>query len=743
MTDPRPNQPVASPQFQPKLLIPIVTAGFVVAIYEVIAAVSMAALIFSGELADNVASGIGLALFSGAVTGAAVALLGSLPGTIGGVQDAPAAIMAFIAAAIVASMPPEASADEKFMTVVAAMAITTLLTGASLLAIGHFRLGNLVRFLPYPVIGGFLAGTGWLLFSGAITMTSGLSLTPSNLSEILEPDVLLAWLPGLLWAVLAFFATRRLEHPFLLPGLIAAGILLFYGAAWLGNATIAQLGEQGLLLGPMPDGQLWQPPSVAAVELVSWPAVFAQAPSIGAIVILSMVGVLLNATGLEVSFDKDVKLNRELRAAGVGNVLSGVGTGMVGFQQLSGSALSLGLKAASRWVGVIAAAACASFLIFGGSALPLFPKGILGGLLIFVGLSFLYDWLVAAWSRLPHQDYAIVVIILLTTAVIGFLEAVLLGLLIAVILFVISYSRAEIVRAEMSGVTYHSRVARTRRQRHLLDQAGEALCILKLQGFIFFGTASGINDRLQQRIDEPSKTRPRFVILDFERVTGLDSTATLSFAKLVQRAAKQGVRLAISSPGSAIWRQLLQAGLCEPGSGFQFFSSLDKGVEWCENQLLEALDSDGGKAQKTLPERLSEIVGDSVEPAGIMKYLERMEVEPGRRLMAEGDPADTLYFVESGQVTAQITQEDGRSIRLQTMGGGHVVGEIGFYLGGQRTADVVADEASVLYSLSLSDLKRMQAADPAAASTLHRLIAILLAERITHLTAVIEAEEKR
>jgi SulP family sulfate permease len=211
----------------------------------------------------------------------------------------------------------------------------------------------------------------------------------------------------------------------------------------------------------------------------------------------------------------------------------------------------------------------------------------------------------------------------------------------------------------------------------------------------------------------------------------------------VQRTAKQGIRLGVSAPGSTIWRQLLQAGLCEPDNGFQLFSSLDKGVEWCEDQLLDALEPEGRKVEQTLPERLAEIAGDSVGSAGLMKYFERLEVEPGSRLMAEGDPADTLYFVESGQLTAHIVREDGRPIRLQTMGGGHVVGEIGFYIGGQRTADVVADEASVLYRLSLSDLERMQASDPAAASALHRLIAILLAERITYLTAVIEAEAGR
>ena len=76
------------------------------------------------------------------------------------------------------------------------------------------------------------------------------------------------------------------------------------------------------------------------------------------------------------------------------------------------------------------------------------------------------------------------------------------------------------------------------------------------------------------------------------------------------------------------------------------------------------------------------------------------------------------------------------------MSNGRVVGEVGFYLGGQRTADVVADEPSVLYRLSLPEMTEMQTNDPEAASTLHRLIAILMAERVTHLTAVVEAEHR-
>ena len=738
-----PQPPSLVEGFQPGRLIPIITSGLVVAIFEVIAAASMAALIFSGDLAGYVASGIGLALFGGIVTGAAVALLGSLPGTVGGVQDAPAAIMAVVAAAIAASMPSGATADETFMTVVAAIAITALLTGVCLLGLGYFRLGNLVRFLPYPVVGGFLAGTGWLLFSGSMAMISGLNLTLSNLPALFEPAVLVTWLPGLLWAILALLTMRLFNLPLLLPGLIVIGIILFFGVAWLGNASVEQLSDQGLLLGPIPDGQMWHLPSVADLKLVSWPVVLSQALSIATIIILSMVGVLLNASGLEVTFRKDMDLNRELRAAGVGNLLAGAGAGFVGFQQLSGSALAFGLRAASRWVGLLAAAICALFLFFGGSTLSLFPKGILGGLLLLVGLSFLYEWLVEAWSRLPRQDYAIVVIILLTTAVVGFLQAVILGLLIAVIFFVVSYSWSDVVRAEQTGVTYHSRVSRSRVQRQLLDRDGEQLYILQLQGFVFFGTANGINQRVLRRYDDPAFPGPRFVILDFGRVTGLDSTASLSFTKLAQSAAARNIRLAICSPSNTIWRQLLQAGLCDPDDGFQVFSTLDKGVEWYENRLLEAADPAEQSIDQSLPMQLAEILGDPAGLAELMSHMEKLEVEPGYRLMAKGDPADTLYFIEKGRVTAQLAQENGEPIRLESMSSGHVVGEIGFYLGGQRTADVIADEPSVLYRLSSPEMQKMQTSDPEAASALHRLVSILLAERVTHLTAVVEAEDRR
>jgi len=95
--------------FRSARLLPGFTSGLVVGLVEVITAISFAALIYAGELSSYVGYGIGFALIGAIITGVVVALMTSLPGTVSGNQDAPAAIMAVMAAAMVASIPGNVS----------------------------------------------------------------------------------------------------------------------------------------------------------------------------------------------------------------------------------------------------------------------------------------------------------------------------------------------------------------------------------------------------------------------------------------------------------------------------------------------------------------------------------------------------------------------------------------------------------------------------------------------------------
>ena len=215
-------------EFQPKKLIPSLTAGLIVGITDVSVEISLAALIFSGVLAPFVAHGIGFILFGAFTILLLGALTSSIPGTMTIPQDTPAAILALIAAGIAGNMSAASTLDETFTTAVAAIILTSLLAGLTFLVFGRFKLSGFARFIPYPVVGGFLAGTGWLLAKGAFSVMTDMPLTLDNFALLFQTDILIHWLPGLIFALTLLLILRRSSHFLIIPGMLALGIGMFY-----------------------------------------------------------------------------------------------------------------------------------------------------------------------------------------------------------------------------------------------------------------------------------------------------------------------------------------------------------------------------------------------------------------------------------------------------------------------------------------------------------------------------------
>ncbi len=718
-------------EFQPRRLLASLTAGLVAGIFRVIVALSFAALIFSGGLANHVANGIGLLLYGAVVIGVVVTLTSSLPGVMAAPQDAPAAILALVAAAIAGNMPASAPADATYSTVVAAIAGTSLLTGAFFFALGRLKLGSLVRFVPYPVVGGFLAGTGWLLVQGGVGVMTGAPFGLSQLSYLLQPDVLAQWLPGLLFGILLLVILRRYGHFLIMPTMLLLAIGLFYGLLSLTNTSLADASARGLLLGPFPQGALWQPLTPSALAHVDWSVIAGEIDKVGTILIVSVVALLLNASGLELATRQDVDFNRELQSAGIANVLAGLGGAPAGYHLLSVSALAYKMGARGRLVGLFSAAVCGAALFFGAALLSFFPKAVLGGLLLFLGLSFLAEWVYDARFKLPGIDYLLVLVILVVVGAVGFLEGVAVGVGIAVVLFVVNYSRIDVVKHTLSGANYRSTVDRPSAHRQVLREKGEQLYILQLQSFIFFGTAQTLLNRMRQRMKDADLPPLRFVVLDFRRVSGFDSSAVSSFARMRQLAETDGVRLVFTHLSPDMWRQLEKGGLVGGHAEvLRILPTADHGVEWCENQILAAESHVLSKAQDTLKTRLDREFPRPADVVRFIDYLEKHEVGDGYFLVRQGDPSDDLYFIESGAATAQFELHDSRIVRLRTMQAGTVVGEVGLYLGDVRTASVVTTQPSTLYRLSANAIRQMEERDPDVAAALHRLIARLMAERL-------------
>jgi SulP family sulfate permease len=705
-------------------------AGLIVGAVVVIVAISFAVLVFSGDLAPIAPKGISLGLFTAVIMAGLIALTSSFRGMVATPQDVPAAITALIAASVAAALPPDTGADEVFATVVAAIALTTLATGLFFLALGFFKLGGLSRFLPYPVIGGFLAGTGWLLLKGSVGVLADVSPSLASLPALLEAEAVIRWLPGVVFGVVLLVTLRHTSHFLALPALLAGGIGMFFLLLAATGTSIAEATARGWLFEPLPAADLWRPLGPALLNQVSWDVVLAEAPSMLAVMLAGMVALLLNATGLELAVERDLDLDRELRAAGAANMLAGMGGGLVGFQTLALSALGHRIAPDRRAVGLVSAGLCAICLFFGSTLLTLFPKPVLGGLLLFLGLAFLVEWVWDAWFKLPKFDYLVVISILVAIATVGFLEGVGLGVAIAVILFVVNYSRIDVVKTALSGATYTSKVQRPAKHARALRVHGHELFLLQLQGFLFFGTANQLVERLRRRMGEAGLPAVRYLLLDFRLVSGIDSSALLGFVKMRKLAESHSAGLIFVHTSPEIRLQLERNGIRD-GEGFvvRWFPELDRAVEWCEDQILLAHNLDLEEPDLPLDERLARMLA-SAETPKLMRYLERMEVPVGHVLIRQDDPADDLYLVESGRVTAQMELPDATAVRLLTMGAGSIVGQEELYLGTSRTASVIAERPSVIYRLSAGALHRMERDEPSLAIALHHLMSRILTERL-------------
>ena len=203
-----------------------------------------------------------------------------------------------------------------------------------------------------------------------------------------------------------------------------------------------------------------------------------------------------------------------------------------------------------------------------------------------MGLSFLVEWLVDARRTMPVREYAIVLVILAVIVGWGLLSGVALGLVWAVVLFAVSYSRTDFVRQTLTGAEFRSNVDRPPVEAEELRALGEQVHILRLQGFMFFGTASGLLEHIRSRIEDRDRPPVRFLVLDFRRVSGVDSSAVLAFRKVMQLAKVEGAEVVFTALPDQVRTQLEQGGVRQAELPMSFEPDLDRGVQRCEDALL-------------------------------------------------------------------------------------------------------------------------------------------------------------
>jgi len=526
--------------------------------------------------------------------------------------------------------------------------------------------------------------------------------------------------------------------------------VLFVVGMVVTGSTIETAKEGRWLLGPFESARLWQPWTFRALSGADWSAVLGQWTGIATAVFVAVIAMLFNVSGSEVVLRRDLDSNEELRDAGVLNVVSGALGGIPGYHALSLTALADRMSVNARFAGLVATLVPLVAVVFGAAVVELIPRIIVGGVLVFLGLAFIVEWVWDKRRTLPKVEYVIVLLILATIIARGFLPGVVIGLVLAVVLFAISYGRIELVREVEFGDTYHSNVDRPPGERAVLRTMGERVQILRLHGFVFFGTSSGLLERIRKRVEEGA---PRFLLIDLRRVTGVDSSAVVAFVKVTHLAEANGFELVFTGASDPVRKQLERGGVVASDGVVRFEPDLDRGLQRCEDGLLQVGVPGGGVVegdrvevgvveggavegaavegadQLTSPDGSSDVLAGM--PPGLWTYLERVPLPEGTVLIRQDEPPDDVFVLESGRLRVETVRPEGTRMRLRAIRPGGVVGEVAMYTGVPRTADVVAETPSVVLRLSRASIEQMEAAEPELAAHVHRWLGRTLAERLS------------
>ncbi len=372
----------------------------------------------------------------------------------------------------------------------------------------------------------------------------------------------------------------------------------------------------------------------------------------------------------------------------------------------------------ARVAGLVAALVPLAAVVFGAVVIELIPRMIVGGVLVFLGLAFIVEWVWDKRRTLPALEYVVVLVILAGVIAQGFLPGVVIGLVLAIVLFAVNYGRTELIHEVAFGATFRSNVDRPPGERAALRAMGSRVQILRMHGFVFFGTSSGLLERIRLRVEDGSL---QYLLVDLQRVTGIDSSAAMALSKVARLAEANGFQVVFTGVSDAVMSRLSLAGIVEADGIVRFAPDLDRGLERCEDGLLSG---DGDGAPRSSGDALAGM------PPGLIAYVSRETLAAGTVLIRQDDRPDDVFVLESGRLQVEMVTAEGTRIRVRTVLPGVVVGEIAMYTGSPRTADVVAETPSVVLRLGRASIERMEATEPELAAAVHRWLARTLSERL-------------
>ena len=276
---------------------------------------------------------------------------------------------------------------------------------------------------------------------------------------------------------------------------------------------------------------------------------------------------------------------------------------------------------------------------------------------------------------------------------------------------------------DIGGIT--SRRSRKPRDQQTLEEHHEEGRVIELVGALTFATVDYVSRRVAER---PAQ----ILIIDFRRVASITQAAGLLLAEILRNGSATTTVLAGIEPTSAIWNEINPL-IADIGK-VRTLPLLDGAIEWAEDQIIFRY---GGSIAGVTPVPLKEqalLAGlTDGELADLTKLGTPRSYPAGKRIIAAGAPATSLFFLQSGMVSVKLPS----GVRLASLDAGMEFGEMTL-LGQPRSADVWADSNVACLELPIEQFNRFRQEHPRIAERIARNLAAILAKRLILANAKID-----
>ena len=504
-------------------------------------------------------------------------------------------------------------------------------------------------------------------------------------------------------------------------------------------------------------------------------------------VIIVSIDVLLKLAGTEKQLQVSLNMNREMMVSGSGTLLNAAFFGAPGYGQTKFSVINFAIvrDATNRVPTAVCALFNAAMYFSGFPLINYLPRFFLSGLLIFAGAGFIVENLWDARETLSPSEFAAVWIIVISNAFYGLLPAVIVGIILSSLIFAVKYSRIQVIKYTVTRRDYQSNVIRAYHTDWKLQQLGDQILVMRLQGFIFFGTASKLQDKIGEMFalrdlwktqrhlemiapgtknsDEVNTAHAvKYLILDFDAVSDIDSTGMFAFTKLLRMCKEQGIIMLFTDMLPGVKNKLIDKYQVVPES--HYMPLLDDAVEYCEELVLEwaaGVRSQWYKVpcmqeiyKKRMFNRAMEVTTladlfprGSISVTQLLTYCERQTLAPKTLVITEGDRARKLFIMQTGRIKCFTSSgsTNPMATHVKTITSGSFLNEEGLFMGVASEVTAVVEEEATIISLDQDSFERMQTDDPAITIAIQNSVIQSVAaarDRLSRELAAIEGRDE-